>query len=408
MPELQRDTRRSLAAALLTLPNIDSQAVRGQLMLDWPPTLRANVPLSNIPSIDLNSMIVAAAQWATPEGSKPPLVLLIENAQDLVRGSAAEGQLGQLLVAVQTELAPGGAPMPPDPASLLVPPAERAGRFTQLLAAFRAGDYEQVVELSHGLPSDYPGLAPLVQRAERGIQAMKIIADKIAAAWADQKWDEVLRLAKEKPPPPPSVQPLIADAEQAVAPRPPTPAPGPNTPSGTGLLMRDLAVPESFDTAVLEGAGRPQDRLVAALVAIPAYAERRNRDMLLLDLPPAVAGTIPRADDPAQDLWSIVSTLVDWGTLPDGTPAVAMLIENAQTLTPDAGLAAQFQEWLGDLAAHPLPPLTPQARFQALASAYARQDWPAVRAWTATLPADYPGLQPLLARLQAAPAGGNG
>jgi hypothetical protein len=265
-----------------------------------------------------------------------------------------------------------------------------------------------VVELSHGLPSDYPGLAPLVQRAERGIQAMKIIADKIAAAWADQKWDEVLRLAKEKPPPPPSVQPLIADAEQAVAPRPPTPAPGPNTPSGTGLLMRDLAVPESFDTAVLEGAGRPQDRLVAALVAIPAYAERRNRDMLLLDLPPAVAGTIPRADDPAQDLWSIVSTLVDWGTLPDGTPAVAMLIENAQTLTPDAGLAAQFQEWLADLAAHPLPPLTPQARFQALASAYARQDWPAVRAWTATLPADYPGLQPLLARLQAAPAGGNG
>ena len=100
MPELLRDTRRSLAAALLDLPNVDTPAVRGQLMLDWPPTLRANVPLSAIPSIDLNSMIVAAAQWETPDGSKSPLVLLIENAQDLVRGSAAEGRLGQLLLAV--------------------------------------------------------------------------------------------------------------------------------------------------------------------------------------------------------------------------------------------------------------------------------------------------------------------
>jgi hypothetical protein len=418
VPELQRDTRRSLATALLALPNVDNPAVRAQLMLDWPPTLRGNVPLSNIPSIDLNSMIVAAAQWATPDGSKPPLVLLIENAQDLVRGSAAEGQLGQLLVAVQQELTlTPSVPTPPDPASLLVPPAERAASFTGLVAAFRAGDYEQVVELSHGLPSDYPGLAPLVQRAESGIQAMKIIADKIAAAWADQKWDEVLRLAKEKPPPPPSVQPLIADAEQALAP-PPTPVPGPppsipltggpSMPSGRGTLNRDLIMPESFDTAALEGAGRPQDRLVAALAAIPAYAERRNRDLLLLDLSPDVAGTIPRADDPAQDLWSIVTTLVEWGTLAGGTPAVATLIENAQTLTPDAGLAAQFQDWLADLTAHPPPSLNPPARFHALASAYARQDWAAVRAWTATLPADYPGLQPLLARMQTALDKGSG
>jgi hypothetical protein len=410
VPDLQRDTRRSLAAVLLDLPNIDTQAVRGQLMLDWPPTLRANVPLSAIPSIDLNSMIVAAAQWETPDGSKAPLVLLIENAQDLVRGSAAEGRLGQLLIAVQKELAPGASVVPdPDPAPLIVPPAERAASFTKLVTAFRAGDYAQVIELAHGLPPDYPGLAPLVQRAESGRQAAKERADQIAAAWADQRWDEVLRLAKEKPPPPPSVQSLIADAEQAVtsslAP-PPSPVPGPTMPSGTGRLDRDLLVPESFDTAALEGTGSWQDQLVATLAALPAYAERRTRDLLLLDLPPEVAGTIPRAADPATDLAAIIMTLGQWGTLADGTPTLATLIENAQTLTPDATLAPRFQQWLAELQAHPPAALDPQARFRALVGAYAQRDWPAVQAWIATLPADYPGLDPLIARMRAALAQG--
>ena len=410
MPELLRDTRRSLAAALLDLPNVDTPAVRGQLMLDWPPTLRANVPLSAIPSIDLNSMIVAAAQWETPDGSKSPLVLLIENAQDLVRGSAAEGRLGQLLLAVQKELAPAIAVLTqPDPASLLLPPAERAACFTRLVAAFRGGDYAQVIELSHGLLSDYPGLAPLVQRAERGLEASKIIADKIAAAWADQQWDEVLRLAKEKPPPPPSVQPLIADAEQALAPPPVPPPTAPVMPSGTGRWDRDLSLgPESFDTAALEGSGSWPDQLAAALTALPAYAERRTRDLLLLDLPPEVAGTIPRADDPARDLAAMVRTLEQWGTLGDGTPALAILIENAQTLTPDAALAPQFQQWLAALQARPPPALEPQERFRALVSAFAQHDWPTVKAWIATLPPDYPGLQPLMARVQAALAGGAG
>jgi hypothetical protein len=339
--------------------------------------------------------------------------LLIENAQDLVRGSAAEGRLGQLLIAVQKELAPPTSVLPaPAPAPLIVPPAERAACFTKLVTAFRAGDYAQVIELAHGLPPDYPGLAPLVQRAESGRQAAKERADQIAAAWADQRWDEVLRLAKEKPPPPPSVQSLIADAEQAVTSSlspPPSPVPGPNMPSGRGHLDRDLLVPESFDTAALEGTANWQAQLVATLTALPAYAERRTRDLLLLDLPPEVAGTIPRADDPATDLAAIIMTLGQWGTLADGTPALATLIENAQTLTPDAALAPRFQQWLAELQAHPPAALEPEARFRALVGAYAQRDWPAVQAWIATLPADYPGLDPLRARMRAAlPTGADG
>ncbi len=397
MPELQRETRRSLAAALLDLPNINDQAVRGQLMLDWPPSLRANVPLSTIPSIDLNSMIVTAAGWQTPDGSKPPLVLLIENAQDLVHGSAEEATLGVILVAVQRDLAPGATILTdPAPAMLLVPPAERAAQFAELVTAFRAGDYDRVIELEHGLPSDYPGLAPLVQRAETGLQESKIIADKIAAAWADQQWDEVLRLAKQKPPPPSSIQPLIADAEQALTPPATSPSLPPHRDGSPDHIARALE-PESY---VVDAGGNWTEQLADTLAAIPAYAERRNRDLLLLDLPPAVTGTIPREDDPAMDLSAIVSTLAQWGTLDDGTPALATLIENAETLTPDATLTPQYQGWLAEMAAHPPAPLVPQARFHALVNAYAQRDWPAVKAWVATLPADYPGLQPLLARMQ--------
>lgn len=401
VPELQRETRRSLAAALLDLPNINDQTVRGQLMLDWPPTLRANVALSTIPSIDLNSMIVTAAGWETPDGSKSPLVLLIENAQDLVHGSAEEGKLGEILVAVQRELAPGVTILTnPPPASLLVPPAARAAQFAELVTAFRGSDYDRVIELSHGLPSDYPGLAPLVQRAERGLQESKIIADKIAAAWADQQWDEVLRLANQKPPPPASIQPLIADAQHAL--QPPIGPLGVHSGVGSSDHNARALEPESY---AVDATGSWTDQLTDTLAAIPAYAERRNRDMLLLDLPPAVVGTISRADDPAEDLSAIVTTLARWGTLDDGTPALATLIENAETLTPDTQLAPQYQAWLAEMAAHPPAPLLPEARFHVLVNAYAHRDWPAVKAWVATLPTDYPGLQPLLARTRRAHPG---
>jgi hypothetical protein len=410
MPELQRDTRRALAAALLDLPNITDQAVRSQLMLDWPPALRGNIALSNIPSIDLNSMIVTAAQWETPDGSKPPLVLLIENAQDLVRGSAEEGTLGDLLVAVQRDLAPAAKVLTdPGPGSQLLPPGERAACYATLVAAFRTGDYDQVVTLSHGLPSDYPGLAPLVQRAERGLQESKLIADKIAAAWADQQWDEVLRLAQHKPPPPDSVQPMIADAQQALAPppsvvQPPIPRdrvqPGPESYTVPGPPRALIDVPSGTEIGWYA-------QLIAALAAVPAYAMRANRDMLLLDLPAATVGTIPRSDDPGSDLTAIVATLARWGTLEDGTPALATLLENAETLTPDAPISAQLKGWLAEVQSHPPAPLVAQDRFHALVAAYAQSDWPAVKAWAATLPADYPGLQPLMARVEATPPGGD-
>jgi hypothetical protein len=304
---------------------------------------------------------------------------------------------------VQRELAPGASILTdPAPASLLVPPADRAAHFAELVTAFRSGDYDRVIELAHSLPSDYPGLAPLVQRAERGLQEIKIIADKIAAAWADQQWDEVLRLAQQKPPPPSSVQPLIADAKQALQ-----PAVGLlGTHSGTGSQDHNARAlePESY---TVDAGGGWTDQLTATLTAIPAYAEQRNRDMLLLDLPPAVIGTIPRADDPAKDLSAIVTTLEQWGTLDDGTPALATLIENAETLTPDAMLTPQYQAWLAEMQAHPPAPLVPPARFHALVNAYAQRDWPAVKAWIATLPANYPGLQPLLARMRRAQAAGD-
>src|SRR5690242_15505162 len=167
MPGLQRDTRRQLVATLEQITTLSTATGRDLLLLDWPPALRASLTVTNTLAADLNDIIFKALAWPAAAGDTPPLVLLLENAQDLVRGSGLEPALRDLLATVQQEL---GAAAPPAPAPAaapapLLPEAARDGQFRDLVAAFARHEYAQVLLLAQGLPPAYPGLAPFVTRA---------------------------------------------------------------------------------------------------------------------------------------------------------------------------------------------------------------------------------------------------
>ena len=90
---LTRDTRRQLIEALTAIPVLDSSAGRGLLLHDLPPRLTPMIARSEAKLLDLNAIVDACDHWEPIPGVPHPLRLLIENARDLVTGSAVATRL---------------------------------------------------------------------------------------------------------------------------------------------------------------------------------------------------------------------------------------------------------------------------------------------------------------------------
>src|SRR5215204_5284436 len=194
MAALQRETRRKLVAALQQIAALNTANGRDLLLLDWPPALRASLTITNTLAVDLNDIIFKAINWPSPNGQSPPLVLLLENAQDLVRGSGLEPELRDLQAAVVREFAPAPIQpvLEPGPAQPLVPEAEQAARFRQVVEAFNQHAYAEVLLLAQGLPLAYPGLAPFLTRARAQLDAAEAAANAIAELFANGDLQGVL------------------------------------------------------------------------------------------------------------------------------------------------------------------------------------------------------------------------
>jgi hypothetical protein len=229
MPALQRETRRKLVATLQQIATLETANGRDLLLLDWPPALRASLTITNTLAVDLNDIIFKAINWPSPDGQLPPLALLLENAQDLVRGSSLEQTLRDLQAQVLRELAPAPAQPTTEPAQAQapVPEAERATRFGQVADAFQRRDYAAVLLLAQGLPPAYPGLAPLLTRARAQVAAAEAAANAIAELFANGDWQGVLdREAQYRAQGVailPQAQLIIDLARQSVAPAPVAP-----------------------------------------------------------------------------------------------------------------------------------------------------------------------------------------
>ena len=467
MAELRPETHEALVRALLELPIVATEEGRLQLVLGCPQALRDAISLAGPPRTVLDLLIDTAARWQPAADAEPPLVRLIINAAELVPGTTLAERLTELLLVVQNELGQA-AVLPPG----MTPPGW-VPIFTELTQAFDSGDYTRALELAQRLPGDYPGLAPLVQRATVAQLAVKKAADALVAAWADHRWREVLRLAAE-PQLPGHLQPLIEQARRLVQSQPDLPQPswwksppavvtlvatgviaslillvlaatwgntaapglfpgnllaaiiGGGVLLGAGLVLLlslsrlrrgDVSVPmqpglrrvtespgqynDGPHHGAVVAADAPVASLLGLLAGVPALADRANRDALLVGLPPALATAVPRAADPPGDLDTMVRFLDDWGALDDGQPAVGVLIAQAGRQAPPP-VAALLRERFATTQAHGAQPVDHSARFHLLTQAYARDDRRATAALATMLPPDYPGLAPLLARVQTA------
>jgi hypothetical protein len=98
-------------AVLLQIQTLNTPNGRELLLLDWPPALRASLTTTNTLAVDLNDIIYKAINWPAPNSETPPLILLLENAHDLVTGSALEQPLRALLAQIRQELTPTPAPI---------------------------------------------------------------------------------------------------------------------------------------------------------------------------------------------------------------------------------------------------------------------------------------------------------
>lgn len=160
-----------------------------------------------------------------------------------------------------------------------------------------------------------------------------------------------------------------------------------------------------------------RQRLISVLLQLPGMDTVAGRNLLLADLPPPLVGGIVRSENAALDLASIVDAAAGWGALPDSTLALEMLLQNAGALAPDSPLQAALRELQGSLPAPMDSPLLTTAapdrpgkmddrtRFQTLIEAVVRSDWPAAANLAADLPANYPGLAPIMAQVRAAQQG---
>jgi hypothetical protein len=119
MALLTRETRRDLIEALTAMPVLDSSAGRTLLLHDLPPRLTVMLARSESKLLDLNAIVDGCDHWEPIPGVPHPLRLLIENARDLVTGSALASRLQAILDALPTPDAPtapavAGPPTPAD------------------------------------------------------------------------------------------------------------------------------------------------------------------------------------------------------------------------------------------------------------------------------------------------------
>jgi hypothetical protein len=133
---LTRDTRRQLIEALTAVPVLDSSTGRGLLLHDLPPRLTVMLTRSESKLLDLNAIVDGCDHWEPIPGVPHPLRLLIENARDLVTGSAVATRLQALLDTLPADGTPAPRPDAPPPAPPPVDTAAEDRGSAALRAAF--------------------------------------------------------------------------------------------------------------------------------------------------------------------------------------------------------------------------------------------------------------------------------
>src|SRR5689334_5484682 len=117
-----------------------------------------------------------------------------------------------------------------------------------------------------------------------------------------------------------------------------------------------------------------RQRLLQALSAPMLYDTAAGRDTLLIDLHDSVAPTVARATGKWADLAAIVEAAERWGQLPDGTPALQVLIDDAISALAGSDSARTLATLRDELTAPP-----PFALPAPPAPVPARQTGPATR-----------------------------
>jgi Tol biopolymer transport system component len=100
-------------------------------------------------------------------------------------------------------------------------------------------------------------------------------------------------------------------------------------------------------------------RLLQVLNTAVLYDTASGRDTLLIDLWDTVAPTVARSASKWADLAAIVEAPERWGRLPDGTPAVQVLIDNASNALAGSDSARALAALRTEVAAAPPPASAP-------------------------------------------------
>jgi hypothetical protein len=164
---LTRDTRRQLIEALTAIPVLDSSAGRGLLLHDLPPRLTVMLARSESKLLDLNAIVDGCDHWEPIPGVAHPLRLLIENARDLVMGSAVATRLQAMLDALPMDAAP--APRATDAA--IPPPVDAAAEDRAALRAAFAPFLAELDEIGNpDLLTKARELRSALQQAEPDVE----------------------------------------------------------------------------------------------------------------------------------------------------------------------------------------------------------------------------------------------
>lgn len=165
MGVVTRSERQQLIELLLQLPNINNAAARNLLLADLPRDLQNAVAFDSSPSVHIANIVelVNSTVFNRLSDGSVPLLIVIENAMFMVRGSALGRQLQGLYKVVQlrTQDPPGQTSIYYDrnqqpslvprgqPQSLA--PDQQQQLYEALLNAFpKKSDLEQVVQFGLG------------------------------------------------------------------------------------------------------------------------------------------------------------------------------------------------------------------------------------------------------------------
>lgn len=112
MSLLQGDERQNLIDRLLRLPNIRETGVRRSLVAGLPEALRSTVAASDVPQIEVMSIIEVADGdvWSQLPDESWSIIKVVENSVFLVRGSKLGGELEKLLNTLKSRAVELAAP----------------------------------------------------------------------------------------------------------------------------------------------------------------------------------------------------------------------------------------------------------------------------------------------------------